>query len=401
MRIFRPPAGVLDVARLISVRSRCSAIPPASLGARAERRSDERSVAAARESARGASRSAASWSCCEKTANGLDPLFTRRRRRARSRPAAETVFLGLLDGAGALRRSRSIPASAEALKARATPSSPTCARSRCRVWSRRTICRRSPKRKALLAWHARHRFCANCGAPTDLVEAGWRRDCPACKVEHFPRTDPVVIMLAIAGERCLLGRPDRFVANMWSCLAGFVEPGETIRGRGAARDAGGSRHHLRAGELLRARSPGRFPMSLMIGCHAAGARREIIVDRDELEDARWFDREEVALMLLRQHPDGLPRRRRSRSPSHHPRLGRGGRRCLRANAGRSTSLLCAGIAVLERCFRVESFPRAGRQDAGERILRRQRRLRGQRGGRDRASRRARALRRPARRPGRR
>src|SRR5436305_5271519 len=78
--------------------------------------------------------------------------------------------------------------------------------------------------KALLAWHARHRFCANCGAATNLVEAGWKRECPACKVEHFPRTDPVVIMLAVKGEQCLLGRSARFASSMWSCLAGFVEP---------------------------------------------------------------------------------------------------------------------------------------------------------------------------------
>src|SRR5215472_9747980 len=82
--------------------------------------------------------------------------------------------------------------------------------------------------KAVLGWHARHRFCPNCGSPTQLVHAGWRRDCPVCKVQHFPRTDPVVIMLVIAGERCVLGRSQRFAPTMWSCLAGFIEPGETI-----------------------------------------------------------------------------------------------------------------------------------------------------------------------------
>src|SRR5207247_10927275 len=82
--------------------------------------------------------------------------------------------------------------------------------------------------KALINWHARHRFCPNCGAPTLAVDAGWRRDCAACKTQHFPRTDPVVIMLAIDGERCLLGRSHRFAPGMWSCLAGFVEPGEAF-----------------------------------------------------------------------------------------------------------------------------------------------------------------------------
>src|SRR5258707_269967 len=82
--------------------------------------------------------------------------------------------------------------------------------------------------KSLLGWHRRHRFCSNCGAPTRVVQARWRRDCAACGAGHFPRTDPVVIMLAIDGERCLLGRQSRFAKGMWSCLAGFVEPGETI-----------------------------------------------------------------------------------------------------------------------------------------------------------------------------
>src|SRR5262245_56770717 len=78
--------------------------------------------------------------------------------------------------------------------------------------------------KALLHWHARHRHCANCGAPTAMTHGGWRRDCAQCRAQHFPRTDPVVIMLAIAGDTCLLGRQARFVPGMWSCLAGFVEP---------------------------------------------------------------------------------------------------------------------------------------------------------------------------------
>ena len=82
--------------------------------------------------------------------------------------------------------------------------------------------------KALLHWHARHRFCANCGHSTNIVQGGWRRDCPQCHYQHFPRTDPVVIMLAVRGDQCLLGRQSRFGTGMWSCLAGFVEPGETI-----------------------------------------------------------------------------------------------------------------------------------------------------------------------------
>src|SRR3982074_56033 len=82
--------------------------------------------------------------------------------------------------------------------------------------------------KSMVNWHQRHGYCANCGTRTAMKEGGWKRECPNCKVEHFPRTDPVVIMLAIDGDKCLLGRAGRFVANMWSCLAGFVEPGESM-----------------------------------------------------------------------------------------------------------------------------------------------------------------------------
>ncbi len=158
--------------------------------------------------------------------------------------------------------------------------------------------------KALLGWHARHRFCPNCGVPTQPVCGGWRRDCPSCKVEHFPRTDPVVIMLAIAGERCVLGRSHRFVPTMWSCLAGFAEPGESIEEavqREVLEEVGVNCGRVR----YFASQPWPFPSSLMIGCHAEALSEKLVIDREELEDARWFDREELALMLLRKHPDGL------------------------------------------------------------------------------------------------
>ena len=158
--------------------------------------------------------------------------------------------------------------------------------------------------KALLAWHGRHRFCSNCGASTQVTQAGWRRDCARCGPEHFPRTDPVVIMLAIDGDRCLLGRQSRFAKGMWSCLAGFVEPGETIEDavrRETLEEAG-----IVCGRVAYfASQPWPFPMSLMIGCHARALTTELKVDRSELEDARWFDRDEVVAMMLRRHPDGL------------------------------------------------------------------------------------------------
>ena len=105
--------------------------------------------------------------------------------------------------------------------------------------------------KAILSWHARHGFCANCGAATRIAAAGWRRECDACRAQHFPRTDPVVIMLALDGERCLLGRQSRWPTGMYSCLAGFVEPGETIEEavRREIREEFGD--HLRRGRLSR------------------------------------------------------------------------------------------------------------------------------------------------------
>src|SRR6185312_15503009 len=155
-----------------------------------------------------------------------DPAFTPDEARALA-PAAETVFLGLIDGAA--RFGFGIPqASAEALKER----------SDLVVIDLRSIAIQGlvtpdhlpplAEAKAMLHWHARHRYCSNCGVLTELVDAGWKRACPACKVEHFPRTDPVVIMLAVRGDKGLLGRSGRFAATMWSCLAGFVEPGESV-----------------------------------------------------------------------------------------------------------------------------------------------------------------------------
>ena len=158
--------------------------------------------------------------------------------------------------------------------------------------------------KALLGWHARHRFCPNCGTPTQVLQGGWRRDCPNCHVEHFPRTDPVVIMLVIAGDRCVLGRSPRFAATMWSCLAGFCEPGETIEEavrREVLEEVG-----ITAGRVRYfASQPWPFPMSLMIGCHAEAKSDKIVIDRSEIEDARWFDRNELTAMLMQRHPDGL------------------------------------------------------------------------------------------------
>ena len=158
--------------------------------------------------------------------------------------------------------------------------------------------------KALMHWHRTHRFCPHCGKPSVMAGAGWRRECPDCGTHHFPRTDPVVIMLAVDGERCLLGRQARFPPLMYSCLAGFVEPGETLEDavrRELAEESGiatGAVRYLGS-------QPWPFPASMMIGCLAEAASTEITIDTTELEDARWFSRDEARAMLEGRHPEGL------------------------------------------------------------------------------------------------
>ena len=158
--------------------------------------------------------------------------------------------------------------------------------------------------KALMHWHARRRFCSNCGARNEVAAAGWRRDCKACNTTHFPRTDPVVIMLAVDGDWCLLGRQPRFPKGMYSALAGFLEPGETIEA--AVRREILEEANIACREVRYfASQPWPFPASLMIGCFAEAASRTLKVDRVELEDVRWFSREETELLLKRRHPDRL------------------------------------------------------------------------------------------------
>lgn len=158
--------------------------------------------------------------------------------------------------------------------------------------------------KALLDWHARHRFCAQCGGPTKPGASGWKRECEACGAQHFPRTDPVVIMLVTRGDKCLLARQSRFAPGMYSCIAGFVEPGETLEN--AVRRESWEEAGLRVGTVrYLASQPWPFPSSIMVGCIAESLGDEITLDLSELEAGRWFPREEVLLMLEGRHPDGL------------------------------------------------------------------------------------------------
>jgi NAD+ diphosphatase len=242
------------------------------------------------------------WIVMKKAAPLNAPLFTLADARALG-AAGETVFLGLLDGVARFGHGLA-PAAAEALKSDA----------RYLVTDLRSIAVQGlvepahlpliAEAKAVLHWHLRHRFCSNCGAPTQVTQAGWKRDCASCKAEHFPRTDPVAIMLAVNGEQCLLGRSPRFLPTMWSCLAGFIEPGEAIEDavRRETREEAG----ITCGRVVYFHSqPWPFPSSLMIGCHAEALTSDIVVDRAELEDARWFSKAEVESMLLRRHPQGL------------------------------------------------------------------------------------------------
>jgi NAD+ diphosphatase len=158
--------------------------------------------------------------------------------------------------------------------------------------------------KSLLGWHARHRFCSACGSRTAMSGAGWRRECPNCGATHFPRTDPVVIMLAVRGDLCLLGRQPRFPKGMYSALAGFLEPGETIEN--AVRREILEESGIEVGNVTyHASQPWPFPSSLMIGCIGEARSANISIDKAELEDCRWFHRTELAQMFAVEHPEGL------------------------------------------------------------------------------------------------
>ena len=226
--------------------------------------------------------------------------------------AGEVVFLGIVDDRAhfALDLSR-VEAPLEALRSPALTAAGIAEADDARIGVRfadlRHLAGRLPREEgALLAlaramafWHTRHRFCGVCGAPTRSEEAGHMRRCTkaACNAMHFPRTDPAVIMLVTDGDRALLGRNKNFVAGMYSTLAGFVEPGESLEDAVAreVREESGievSAVHYHSSQ------PWPFPANIMLGFYAEATTTEIAVDYTELEDARWFERD-----WLRAHID--------------------------------------------------------------------------------------------------
>ena len=156
---------------------------------------------------------------------------------------------------------------------------------------------------SLSSWHQRHGFCSVCGSPSAMYRGGWARRCGSCEAEHYPRVDPVVIMLATFEDRLLLGRQPQYPPGRYSALAGFVESGETIEAA-VAREL-----HEEAGIAVTdvrylASQPWPFPSSLMIGCTARALSDSLTIDHAELDDARWFTRAEVT-SALSASPDAL------------------------------------------------------------------------------------------------
>ena len=161
--------------------------------------------------------------------------------------------------------------------------------------------------RAVLGWHRSHRFCARCGAESAPARGGWVRVCGSCGAQHFPRTDPVVIMLVVSGPRVLLGRSPHWPERMYSLLAGYMEPGECVEAavrREVMEEAG-----VRVGAVrYLASQPWPFPASLMLGCLAEAETEAVTLDPAELEDALWIGRRELLDVFAGGHPRIRPPR---------------------------------------------------------------------------------------------
>ncbi|MEL7445373.1 MAG: NAD(+) diphosphatase [Pseudomonadota bacterium] len=195
---------------------------------------------------------------------------------------AELVFLGLLDDKACFA-----PVPAEGGSGPANP----------RNWQVMQLLRPEDLAiyggaRSLVDWHARHQYCAQCGSKTTITKGGWQRSCANCGADHFPRTDPVTIMLVEHEDKLLLGRQPRFPPRMYSALAGFVEPGETIEEAVAREIWEEAGVRVRDVEYLSSQ-PWPFPSQLMIGCTSVTDDPELTIDETELDDARWFTRAEL------------------------------------------------------------------------------------------------------------
>ncbi|WP_231388503.1 NAD(+) diphosphatase [Pseudooceanicola algae] len=161
--------------------------------------------------------------------------------------------------------------------------------------------------RALFCWHQSHRFCAACGMASAIADGGWQRQCPACAARHFPRTDPVVIMLITRGDKVLLGRSPHWPEGMYSLLAGFVEPGETIEA--AVRREVLEESGIAVGRVDYACcQPWPFPNSLMFGCTGEALSETITIDPVEIADALWLSREDLVSVFAGDHPTINPPR---------------------------------------------------------------------------------------------
>ena len=161
--------------------------------------------------------------------------------------------------------------------------------------------------RAVIGWHHTHRFCAQCGSESRITQAGWQRSCPACGAHHFPRTDPVVIMLITHGDSVLVGRSPGWPQGMFSCLAGFVEPGETLPAavrREVLEETGVTVGPVR----FLASQPWPFPASLMLGCHGEALSTELTPDPNEIEEALWLSRSDLLEVFAGNHPAVMPPR---------------------------------------------------------------------------------------------
>ena len=223
--------------------------------------------------------------------DGLDPVIDPEGQLtwgtlADAAPDSELVFLGLANGKACFAEV------SPGLIGSVAPANP-------RLWAAMAALD-GPERatygaaRARVDWHARHRFCARCGTATVLAKGGWQRNCcsETCKAEHYPRVDPVTIMLVEHHGNVLLGRQPRFPPKRFSALAGFIEPGESIE-EAVAREI-----HEEAGLIVRdvsyvASQPWPFPSSLMIACHSHTDDPAITIDKTELDEADWFTRAEV------------------------------------------------------------------------------------------------------------